>query len=121
MEQEIQTLKKNASEKELFFKGLEDLKGKQAFTNTKLQTEMEVSYGLRTKLTQLKEEHQDKTREQEKDSFQDSQRVEVLEEIKDSEKQHEKEKKEPSIWKKFRHRIGLRKRKKKEEKLEEES
>ncbi len=76
MEEEIQTLKKKASEKdESFFKELEDLKeklNKQNSANqelvTKLQAEEEVSQGLRSELTELKEEQKDKTREQEKET-----------------------------------------------------
>ncbi|XP_035515107.1 cingulin-like [Morone saxatilis] len=112
MEEEIQTLKKNTSEKEkLFSKELEDLKEnltKQNSTNqelvTKLQAVEEVNQGLRTKLAELKEQ-KDETREPEEDTS-------ILEDINDLEQ------KKNGGWKKFRDLLGLRK---KEEKLEDET
>ncbi|XP_042338544.1 spindle pole body component 110-like [Plectropomus leopardus] len=108
-------------EKEALKKQVEDLKEKQASNQelvTRLQNETE---NLQTELTSLKEQHQDMTRDHQTESPNDSDNIEVMEETEVSEQRIEEQKKNPSLWKRFRHRIGLRKKKKKtEKKLEEE-
>ena len=120
MEEEIQTLKENASEAEKsFVKELEDLKEEQSSTKqdliNKLQTEREINQTFQNELSKLEKE-KDKTRQRNQASHHHVLDVELLEEIGHSEEQLEEKKKKPSAWKRFRHHIGLRKMKKKEEK-----
>lgn len=125
VEQEIKLLQQDASEREtIFCRELEDLKIKlheQTSTNVK----EEVNQALHTPDTpQLMDELRDDVCEQqeeqeEEESLPNLQEPEALKKARDPEQKAPEKKKTPSLWKRTRHFLGLRKKKK--EKREKES
>ncbi|XP_042289941.1 myosin-10-like [Thunnus maccoyii] len=114
-EEEIRILQENASERESSFaKELEDLRSQLkelTSTNLKLTANVKAEDENSQDLQQETVELQVKVVQQEKEPLCDSQALELLDEVGVSAENLPTKTKKSSIWKRFRHLLGLKKRK----------